>query len=131
MSYIVDVLSDLPVVFSRPLSGFEMVRDQGPLQLDVRAALEAAAEPLYYIVDLSHTDLDFSAVLQGSNQGARNENSPWRHPKIHQVIFVSHQEVIHHAVAGMDSAAFGHFKAVTFHTFEEALAHIRSMSKAN
>jgi len=131
MPYVVEALSDLPAVFSRPLAEFDMVQEQGPLQLEVRDILEAADQPLYYIVDLSHTQLDFAAILQGSNKGARSAESPWRHPKIRQVVFVSPHEVIHRAVAGMDSAAFGNFKAVTFHTFEEAVGHIQTASKAS
>lgn len=125
MSYLVEVLSDLPVVFSRALPGFNMATEQAKLQADVRHALESTTEPLFYIVDLSHIKLDFEAVMRDSNGGARSENSPWRHANIRGVLFVSADELIHRAVEGMNSVAFGNFKATTFNTFDEALHHIR------
>jgi hypothetical protein len=125
MSYTVEALPDLPVVISRALPGFDMEAEQSLLQRDVRTHLDAASEPLFYVIDLSQTSLDFNAILRGSSGGARSETSPWRHPNIRGVIFVSSDEVIHRAVAGMDSAAFGHFKALTFNTLDEALAQVR------
>ncbi len=101
-----------------------MAAEQSALQHDVRALLDQATEPLYYIIDLTQTTLSFNDILRGSSGGARAESSPWRHSNIRGVIFVSADEIIHRAVAGLDSAAFGHFKAVTVNTLEEAINHI-------
>jgi len=130
MHYVIETLPDLPVVVSRILPGYD-VAEMNVSREEVRKHLDAANQPVFYILDITQTEFNFDAILRASSMGARDQSSVWLHPNIRQVIFISELEVVHRSVAGMDSAAFGNFKAVTFRTFDEALDHIRSEIKVS
>lgn len=129
MHYIIETLSEVPVVVSRILPGYNVAAEIHGLHEEVRSHLDVATEAMFYIVDTTQVSFDFGAILNVSNTGAREDNSAWRHPNVRQVIFISDLEIVHRGVAGLDSTAFGNFKALVFNTMDEALDHIRTVNK--
>lgn len=125
MAFTVEKLADVPAVVSRLHPNFDMQAEQLELQANVREHLEAAPEPLFYIVDLTQHQLNISDIMQGANTGARSDESIWRHENIREVIFVSPDKTVQRAVAGLNSDVFGNFQAETFNTMGEALAFLR------
>ena len=125
MAYTVKLLSDLPVVITEAQPGFQW-QEQPAVQAEVRPYLDAATQPLFYVIDITRTKIDFETVMQSTNRGARSEGSTWRHPNLREMMFVSADPLVKRAVAGMNSAAFGFLEAKTFDTLDEARAYIRS-----
>ncbi len=125
MSYTVEKLAGLPAVMATPRADFKMETEQAPLQADIRTVLETTDEPLYYIINFLHTHLTLEDLIKGSSGGARNQASPWRHPMIRGIIFVTDDGATKLAVEGLNSPAYGNLNAPHFGTLDDALAYIR------
>ncbi len=124
MSFEVERSPHKPIILSRTLEDYDMESEQMAIQEAVREHLDAATEKLFYIVDVSQTQFDFSAILTGTNVAARMDTSTWRHPNVRELLFVSSNPIVHRVSLGMNSQAFGYLQSKAFDSLDEALAYI-------
>lgn len=126
MTFTVDFNIELITVITTVGERFDMAAEQPHIHAQVAEHLKVAGEPVFYIVDLSHTLMTLDKIVVGTNGGANSDNSPWRSPTIREMMFVSPDPVVHAAVKGMNSEVFGYFDAKCFNSLDDAFDYIRT-----
>lgn len=92
---------------------------------DVRALLDEAQEPTFYILDISRLKLSLNDVIVGANTGARGETPLWHHPMIKELVTVSADGLVQLAAKGLSSLTFGNLHIRVFGTLDEAVEYCR------
>jgi hypothetical protein len=87
--------------------------------------LDAATEPLYWIVDASQAALKAEEIILGTSLVARGERPLYRHPNIRQVIYVTTSHIMKLAAEGLKGNAFGHVNIKLFDDLDQALEYTR------
>lgn len=121
-------LPDVPilVVHSTQTDG-DIATDTEETVRILAAALDAEAELVYLIIDLSTIRMDLADIMHSANVSARERSSVLRHPHIRQTGYVLTDGLIKMAVKGLESATFGRIKSPIFDTLDEAIAHYRGL----
>jgi hypothetical protein len=57
---------------------------------------------------------------------ARGEASSMHHPKLRQMVFVTHNPAIRMATEGLDDEIYGNMFVPVYENYEDALAYVRS-----
>jgi len=89
---------------------------------DLNALLDRVDEPQTLIVqDAQKMRLNFSILVQALGMTTRGEHSFFAHPNIHQVIFVTLNNLVKVAATALSQSQYGGLKASVAPTLEEAL----------
>jgi hypothetical protein len=97
-----------------------------PVQLPkYLSLLDAATEPLYWIVDARNSPLSVEEIVFGASLVARGEHPLYHHRNIRQVIYVTSNKIMRLAAEGMQGDAFGHVNIKLFDDLDEALQYTR------
>ena len=125
MSYTTEKLPNEPIVFAKLHTDFNIVEEGEPLNSDALALIEAQAEPVYYIADISDYPPSLDDVVSAVNWGGKGKAPTLNHPNVCEAIIVSRSAMVKLAVKGLRSASWGNMKVQCFETLEEALAYAR------
>jgi hypothetical protein len=118
---------DEPILTLVLLENYSISQDIGASTAAVKAHLDQADQPLYYILDLSHLKANLDDVMLATSHSARGETPLWHHPSIREIIFVSEAPLMKASAKGLKSAAFGNLERVKIFTSPtEALRYCRS-----
>jgi hypothetical protein len=127
--YTIEVLPDEPILVVSISEGFKIAEHMPHSIGDVRAVLDQAKEPLFYILDVTKLSLSLDEVIMAASLGARGEQPLWHHPMIREMMFVSPSILIKLAAQGLSAPTFGGLNARIFETLDEALAYARAVLK--
>lgn len=126
MSYRIEHMADLPVVFVSFDEDFDFGRDIPLLDKEVRVLLDSLTSPVYYIIDTRNMKMTFNDIMEGVQLGTRGEKPTLLHPTIKQNIFITTSKAISMVARGLNTASFGSVDIKIYATVEEALAYVRS-----
>ncbi len=124
--YQIQRLPNDPILLIELLPEYSIARDMDKSAEAIRALLDTASEPLYYVLDLTQITVSLDDLLLSTTKGARGSTPLWHHPMIKKIVFVSPSPMIQQACQGMNSRVFGNLEAVAFGTLDEALNYCRA-----
>ncbi len=87
--------------------------------------LNAATEPVYWIVDARNSPLKGEEIALGASLVARGEHPLYHHPNIRQVIYVTSARIMKLAADGLKAEPFGHVNIKLFDDLDQALEYAR------
>lgn len=122
--YTTEKLPDEPIMLATLHAGYDMIRDLPKSSATAITLLDQLSEPVYYIVDLREITIDMDVIVNGTNGASGSDGSLYRHPMIHEVLFVSPDPIVSHVAAGLNNDAFGHVRAHAFATLDDALDYV-------
>jgi len=128
MSYTIEKMPDEPIIFVKTGADFSVSAEIDPLNTELIALFDAAAEPLYYIVDVREISLSVTDAIYAATAVARTDNAVFRHPNLAHAIIVTESSLAKMSARGLDSEVFGHLKVTVVQTPEEAFAYVRSQT---
>jgi hypothetical protein len=88
--------------------------------------LDAAPEPVYWIVDARNSSLGVEEIITGASLVASGKHPLYHHPNIRQVIYVTSSRIMKLAAEGLQSESFGHIAIKLFDDLDEALKYTRA-----
>jgi hypothetical protein len=88
--------------------------------------LDAAPNPVFWIVDARDSNMTLEDVQQGASLVARGTHPLYLHPKIRQVIYITSSQLLRMAAVGMQSDIFGKVNIKLFDNLDEALQFVRA-----
>jgi hypothetical protein len=118
-------LENEPVVIITLPSEYNLAAELPKSMPKYLSLLDAASEPLYWIVDASHAALKADEIILGTSLVARGEHPLYRHPNIRQVIYVTTSNIMKLAAEGLKGNAFGHVNIKLFDDLNQALEYTR------
>lgn len=124
--YTTEKLPGEPVILATLHAGYDMIRDLPKSSATAIALLDQMSEPVYYIVDLRELTIDMDVIVNGTNGASGSEGSLYRHPMVHEVLFVSPHPIASHVAEGLNNDAFGHVRAHAFATLDDAFDYVYS-----
>lgn len=127
--YTIQQLGSQPIVVLTVDAEYNVQRDMPNSRADLVEVLNTVSEPVFYILDLRNLSLSFNDVLMGAALGTRGEEASWRHPKLRDLLWVSHADVIKAAAEGLKSDEFGNVNIKLFTSTEEAVAYAQEQLK--
>jgi hypothetical protein len=128
MSYTIEKLPGDPIIVATTGEDFSISTEIDPLNVDLLKLLDAATEPIYYIVDVRTISISVSDAIYAATAVARTENAPFRHPNMKHVIIVTESNLAKLSAKGLDSDVFGHLKVTVVESPDEAFAYVRSQT---
>lgn len=126
MSYKVEALPREPIILVTLSAQSLIMEDMAKSGVEVRALLDQAAEPSFFIMDMSELSVSLDDVIVGANRGARSEQPLSHHPNLREMLFVSRSSMIKLAIKGLNTVTFGNLNARVFDSLDDALAYARS-----
>ena len=118
------------IYFSRATNPFDPTVDsQGALEALTKLP-ETVEGKLYIISDVREIDPGFSDVVIGMAEAAANPNSPMRNERV-VIVTLAKGVILKMMVDWMKQAQYGNIELQLFETEEEALAHMKSLVKAD
>lgn len=108
---------------------YEATRDLAESNPQVYAMLEAAEQPVYYVIDTSQTAFSLEDIIQAASVTSRGSMSTFHHPNVREVIVVTNNQTMQLGIKGLDSEVFGFVKVRVVETLDEAFAYIRAQAK--
>lgn len=126
MPYSIVKLPDEPVVISTLYADYNNSKEGEASMSDTTVMLDAQAEPVYYVFDVSKYSPSLDDVLASVNWGGVKCNTPsFSHPNVREPIIVSRSAMVKLAAKGLKSATWGNKSIQVFDTLDEALAYTR------
>lgn len=127
MSYTISTLDDGHIVLFEMNTDFSVSGEMPQALQDCYDCLESGPDPIVIVVDTSKaSNRGFDDVVQGANSvRAPIARKMQNHPKLIANVTVIANRMIHLAVMGINSAAFGFVKVLVYPTQEEAIAQAR------
>ena len=92
--------------------------------------LDAAPEPLYWIVDARNSPLTVEEIITGASLVAKGQHPLYHHPNIRQVIYITSNSMMKLAAKGLNHAAFGHVNIKVFDSLDAALKFARENKRS-
>ncbi|MDX9990741.1 MAG: hypothetical protein RBS68_01710 [Anaerolineales bacterium] len=88
--------------------------------------LEQLTEPVFWIVDVSKVEkMSVEDLLVGTDLLITGQNPLYRHRNIREAMYVTNNQMIRMAAAGVSDEFFGNLKIQVFETLEAALQYVR------
>ena len=125
MSYTAEKLPGEPIVFAKLNADFSVAKEGEPLNSDALMLIEAEAEPVFYVADISDYPPSIDDIVAAVNWGGKGKAPTLNHPNVCEAIIVSRSSVVKLAVQGLRSASWGNMKVQCFETLDEAMAYAR------
>jgi hypothetical protein len=126
MSYTVEAYANENIVISTLYSDFHLETEGPRSSEEVRAILDAAKAPMYFVTDSSRVKFSLDDTIKGSSLAARGDNPIFHHPNVKQVLMVVGDDAMQAMTAdGMQTEVYGNVNVKTFATLEDALAFAR------
>jgi hypothetical protein len=130
MSYNVQLLTDEPILLETIHEDFNASTELAGLMEVGMQSLDAAGQPVVYIMDHRLLAMGLNDLIVAANQVAKQRNF-LNHPNIKKIIMVSTNRLLATAAKGMNSLAFGFIKIETCETLEQAFILARAENSAN
>jgi hypothetical protein len=124
--YVLEKLPNEPIIISTMGPEYLVSRHMVLSDGEIAGILEASAESLFVIADISKVPFSYNDIVMGSAQGARGKAPLWHHPKIRKMIFISRLNLVKLAAKTLATKYFGNLNVKVFDTLEEALVYCRS-----
>jgi hypothetical protein len=86
--------------------------------------LDAAPEPVYWIVDARNSSLKVDEIILGASLVARGEHPLYHHRNIRQVIYVTSSQIMKLAAEGLSADAFGNVNIKLFDDLDQAMEYV-------
>ncbi len=125
-TYHTEKLPDEPIILTIMSPQFSIARHMVSSDATTRVILDAAAEPLFLVVDMTEVTLSYSDLMFAGNQGAKGEKPLWHHPMLRQMVLVTRSRLLSVGAKALNSPVFGNLDVRAFPTREEALAYCRA-----
>jgi hypothetical protein len=93
---------------------------------DCIALLDAQAQPVYFIVDFTESNINFEHIMKGAASAGWGEGSFLHHPNVRQTLFVTASDILENVAEGMRGDLYGNLNIMTFRTLEDAQSYIRA-----
>jgi hypothetical protein len=87
--------------------------------------LDAATEPVYWIVDARSSSLKVDEIIVGASLVARGAHPLYHHRNIRQVIYVTSSQIMKLGIEGLKDETFGNVNIRIFDDLDEALKYTR------
>ncbi len=126
MNYKVEALPGEPIIVTTLSAQSRIMEDMASSGAEVRALLDQAREPSFFIMDMSEMSVNLDDVILGANRGARGEYPLSQHPNLREMLFVSRSSMIKLAIQGLNTVTFGNLNVRVFDSLDDALAYARS-----
>ncbi|GAB4554793.1 MAG: hypothetical protein OHK0023_25350 [Anaerolineae bacterium] len=125
-TYRVEQLADEPIVIDWIGAAYAMAEHSEPNSDAIRAILEAAEQPLFFIFELSEANFSLDDIMAGASRGAHSTQGLLRHPKMRQMVVVTQSRLLKLAAIGMKSVTFGRLNVKVCSSLDEALTYCRA-----
>ena len=125
-TFTLEQLPGEPIIVLTLDRAYNFVTDFPKSYAQVYALLECAAEPVFYITDVTNASFDLDTIILAANKTSGEKSGTFRHPKIKGVILVTTDDALHLAAQGLTSEIYGNVPARAFDTLDEALAYARA-----
>jgi hypothetical protein len=117
-------LENEPVVIVTLPSEYNLAAELPKLMPKYISLLDAATEPVYWIVDARDSALKVEEIILGASLVARGEHPLYHHPNIRQVIYVTSNQIMKLAAEGMKGDSFGHVNIKLFDDLDQVMDFI-------
>lgn len=118
-------LENEPIVIVTLPTEYNLAVELPKLMPKYISLLNAATEPVYWIVDARDSSLKVDEIILGASLVARGEHPLYHHPNIREVIYVTSSRIMKLAAEGLKGDAFGHVNIKLFDDLDQALEYIR------
>jgi hypothetical protein len=126
MNYKIEVIPDEPIILATLYAHYSLAVDDPVANNEARAIMDKSGEPMFMIMDVTDLSLSLDDLVQAANRDARGEQAIFHHPKLLELLVVTHSAMIQLAVKGITTVTFGSVHAKAFGTVDEALAYARA-----
>jgi hypothetical protein len=126
MSYKIELLRDLPVLFASFEDDTSLGEFMTELSNEAFEIFESLSSPVYYIVDMHNATINFNDILTGVQQSTKGSRPVLLHHNLKQLIVITESKAISTVVKGLNSVTFGNISAVVFDSLESALNYVRA-----
>jgi hypothetical protein len=132
LEYVVELKTDMPVLYVAFLKGFTYSRDGLACSDAAKQVLDSVAGPVYYVLDLRQwKNFTVNELITSTNNAARQGNSNFHHPMSRMVILITDDRSLKLTADGLRHPVYGNTNVQVFSTYEDAVTFIKQdvMSK--
>jgi hypothetical protein len=126
MNYRVEVVPGEPIILATLFEQYSFAADDADANAEVIAIFDQSEEPMFLAIDTTHRAFSLDDVVHAANNDARGEDPLYHHPKMRELLIITHSDLIRLATKGLNTVTFGNVNAQAFKTVDEALAYARS-----
>lgn len=117
-------LENEPIVIVTLPTDYNLAAELPKLMPQYINLLNAATEPVYWIVDARNSALTVEEIILGSSLVARGEHPLYHHPNIREVIYVTSSQIMKLAAEGMKGDSFGNVHIKIFDDLDQVMDYI-------
>jgi hypothetical protein len=117
-------LENEPIVIITLPTDYNLAAELPKLMPQYINLLNAATEPVYWVVDARNSSLTVEEIILGASLLARGEHPLYHHPNIREVIYVTSSQIMKLAADGMKGDSFGNVNIKMFDDLDQAMDYI-------
>jgi hypothetical protein len=117
-------LEDEPIVIVTLPIDYNLAAELPKLMPQYINLLNAATEPVYWVVDARNSSLTVEEIILGASLLARGEHPLYHHPNVREVIYVTSSQIMKLAADGMKGDSFGNVNIKMFDDLDQAMDYI-------
>jgi hypothetical protein len=129
MSINIEKLPDEPIVIEKFDRDFNFKTQARESIESVLKTLDQQSEPVFYIIDAAEASISLDDIIASASL-ATKQFSLFKHPNIRETLLVTQSQFTALAARGLNSPLFGHVHVLVFKTLQDALSHVREVTKA-